>query len=146
MAKFEDALDEFLERQLEDIHEQIAAIDRSKTVQAAQALLAKKARLQAAERALLGAGSKTTGGDGGGRVTQAQVVANMEVGRLYSVEELAEKMGTTDIVVRGHLNRGNGERFITPSRGVWGLRDPEAGFSGPGDYLEVLASTDGDDD
>jgi hypothetical protein len=145
MAKFEEQLDEFLQGQLDAIHEQIAAIDRSKTVQAAQALLAKKARLQAAERALLGAGSKTTGGDGGGRVTQAQVVANMEVGKLYTVEELAEKMGTTDIVVRGHLNRGNGERFLTPVRGVWGLRDPEAGFNEASDYNDVAASGDDDD-
>jgi hypothetical protein len=145
MAKFEEQLDEFLERQLEDIHEQIAAIDRSKTVQAAQALLAKKARLQAAERALLGAGSKTTGGDGGGRITQAQVVANMEVGTVYTVEQLAEKMGTTDIVVRGHLNRGRGERFISIDRGHWGLRDPEAGYDEPGDF-SVEAIEEADDD
>ena len=144
MPKFEDALDETLEQMLENIHEQIAAIDRSKTVQAAQALLAKKARLQAAERALLGAGSKTTGGDGGGRVTQAQVVANMEVGHLYTVEELAQKIGTTDIVVRGHLNRGNGERFLTPQRGIWGLRDPEAGYKEPGDFDLPAAGEDDD--
>jgi len=144
MAKFEDQLDETLQTMLDDIHEQIAKIDSSKVVQAATALLAKKARLQAAERALLGAGSKTTGGDGGGRVTQAQVVANMEVGEIYTVDALAEKMGTTDIIVRGHLNRGAGERFISVERGVWGLRDPEHGYNTADDF--TLEDTEGGGD
>jgi hypothetical protein len=131
--KGEAELDEFIETQLEQIHQQIEAIDNHKIVRAAQALLAKKSRLQAAERALLGAGSKTTS-SGGDRVTQAQVVAAMTVGEVHTVDELAAAMGVSPEVVRGHLNRGRGERFVAIERGHWGLRDPEAGYSSADDF------------
>jgi len=143
MAKTEQ-VDETIQGMIDDIQEQIKEIDNHKVVRAAQQLLAQKAKLQAAQRALMGAGSKTTAGDGGGRVTQAQVVANMDVGTVYTVEALAEKMGTTDVIVRGHLNRGRDERFISVDRGHWALRDPEAGFNSVEDL--AVSEDEGEDD
>jgi hypothetical protein len=123
---------EGLEALLEEIDQQIAKIDNHKVVRAAEKLLAKKQRLMAARRALLGTGSKLTGGSNNGRTTQAEVVEFMQrqdPGTRFGVDEIAQGLSVTPEVVRGHLNRGNGERFLTPERGVWVLRDPEKGFA-----------------
>lgn len=117
-------VDDFIAEQLEAIDEKIREIDNSRIVKAAEALLDQKMKLQSARRSLLGAGSKT-GGNAGARVTQAEVVARMEIGEEYTVEALAAEMGHTPEVIRGHLNRGKGERFTKNHDGSWSLRDPE---------------------
>lgn len=131
--------DDFIEEKLAEIDEQIEKINNSKAIRAAEALIQKRDRLKAARAALLGAGPKLTGGSGNGRMSQAEVVAfferNVETGKTITVEELAKGLSTTQEVVRGHLNRGNGERFLTPRRGEWALRDPKNGV----DTLEDLA-------
>lgn len=132
MSKTED-LDQAVQGMLDDIHEKIAEIDNHPTVRKAQALLATKAKLQMAERALLGTGSKTTS-SGGTRVTREQVAANMEVGMVYTMQELAEKMSVGVDVVRGHLQRGNGETFIKLNSNEWAKRDPQAGYNSSVDF------------
>lgn len=127
MGKSEEKLDEFVQAQLDAIHEKIGEIDNHPTVRKAQELLATKARLQMAERALLGTGSRTTS-SGGTRVTRDQVAANMKTGMLYTQEELAQTMGVSPDVIRGHLQRGNGETFIKVGS-EWAKRDPEHGYN-----------------
>lgn len=110
---------------LEQLDEEIQKIDNHKVVRAAERLLAKKGRLQAARRALLGAGNKMTG-SGGSRVTQGEVVAWFEANPgAWGVEAIAGDMGHSPEVIRGHLNRGKGERFDKAPDGMWVLRDPE---------------------
>lgn len=118
---------------VEQIDEKIQEIDNDPIVRQAEELLEEKRRLQSARRALLGAGPKLTGGSGGGqRVTQAEVVEFMR-DRDYinddgsiSVGELAGEMGYGEAVIRGHLNRGKGERFIKHEDGEWSLNDPKS--------------------
>lgn len=121
-----------LDEMVEQIDDQIREIDNHKVVRAAEKLLEQKRRLQGARRALLGAGPKLTGGSGGGqRVTQAEVVEFMRDhgwvnDESISVGELASQMGYGEAVIRGHLNRGKGERFIKHDDGEWSLRDPKS--------------------
>lgn len=125
MATATDQVDGFIEEQLEAIDEQITKINNSKVVRAAEALIEKRTRLMAARRSLLGVGPKLTGGGGGTRVTQGEVVAYFEANpEATTVEEIATAMGHTPEVIRGHLNRGKGERF-TKDNNLWSLRDPE---------------------
>lgn len=125
MATASSKVEDFISEQLEAIDGQIQAIDGSKVVRAAQALLDQKAKLMAARRSLLGAGPKLTGGGGGTRVTQGEVVAWFEANEgEHSVEDIASAMGHSPEVVRGHLNRGKGERF-QKNNNLWSLRDPE---------------------
>jgi hypothetical protein len=44
--------------------------------------------------------------------------------------------GSTDAQIRGHLNRGKGERFLKRSDGTWFLRDPENGIDTEEDLPE----------
>jgi hypothetical protein len=84
--------------------------------------------LQMARRALLGVGSKTTS-SGGTRVTQGEVVQwflQKQLDEGYSVSYISEAMGYPEATIRGHLNRGNNERFEKyEGTGLWNLRDPE---------------------
>lgn len=137
--KMTDTMDEFIETQLEAIDEQIQKIDNSKVMQAAQELIAKRTILVATRRALMG-GNAMTGGSSGNRVSREDVVRAMqasELGTGFMVADLAHNVGTTESVIRGHLSRGDGERFFKSGR-QWYLRDPEKGFEGPSDL--------GDDD
>lgn len=128
-SKTEDAVEDFVAATLESIDEQIAKIDSSKVVQAAEKLLAKKTTLMAARRALLG-GNNMTGGSSGTRIHQSDVVRAMEVGENgSSPAELADALHTTEAVIRGHLNRGKDERFLKDENNLWYLRDPERGVN-----------------
>lgn len=124
--------DDTLTSLIEDIDDQIQAIDNHKVVRQAEKLLEKKRRLQGARRALLGAGPKMTGGSGGGnRVTQAEVVEFMRkegyIGdHTIKATLLAEQMGHDESVLRGHLNRGRDERFTQHEDKSWSLRDPKS--------------------
>lgn len=98
-------------------------------MQGYEILKQRRDRLAAARRALLGVGSRTTA-NAGTRITQdevAQVLQQFEDGA--TVNDLMGKMsGATDGQIRGHLNRGKGERFLQKG-GKWYLRDPEAGIN-----------------
>lgn len=117
---------------VEQIDEKIREIDNDPIVRQAEELLEEKRKLQAARRALLGAGPKLTGGSAGGqRVTQAEVVEFMRDhgwvnDESISVGDLASQMGYGEAVIRGHLNRGKDERFIKHDDGEWSLRDPKS--------------------
>jgi response regulator of citrate/malate metabolism len=120
-----DKISTFIEEQLEAIDEKIQEIDSHKVVRAAQKLLDQKQQLQAARRALLGAGS-TTGSNGGNRVTQQEVIKWFEANEgWHSVASIAGAMGHGEAVIRGHLNRGKDERFEKNGNSEWRLRDPE---------------------
>lgn len=127
MAKMEDMVNDFIATQLEEIDDQIALIDNSKVVKAAQELLAKKQILMATRRALLG-GNTLTGGASGTRIAQSDVVGAFTNGEGLTVPAIAAAIHTTEAVVRGHLNRGKDERFIKKGH-LWFLRDPEAGVN-----------------
>lgn len=138
-SKTEDAVEDFVAATLESIDEQIAKIDSSKVVQAAEKLLAKKTTLMAARRALLG-GNNMTGGSSGTRIHQSDVVRYMsetEDQGGYSPTRIASALHTTEAVIRGHLNRGKDERFLKKDN-LWYLRDPERGIN----TVEDLDATD----
>lgn len=101
---------------------------------------AQRDRLTSARRSLLGVGSRTTS-SGGSRVTQDEVAKVMRdnpemVG--YSVSDLVTLIsGSTEGQVRGHLNRGKGERFLKrTSDNRWFLRDPESDINDEDDLPE----------
>jgi response regulator of citrate/malate metabolism len=128
-----DKISTFIEEQLEAIDEKIQEIDGHKVVRAAQKLLDQKQQLQAARRALLGAGS-TTGSNGGNRVTQQEVIKWFEANEgWHSVASIAGAMGHGEAVIRGHLNRGKDERFEKNGNSEWRLRDPERKEDDDGD-------------
>lgn len=127
MATADEKLEDYIAGLLEDIDAQITSIDESKVMRAAAKLIEKKTKLMAARRALLG-GNPMTGGSSGTRISQGDVVGKMTNGNGYSPAALAESLHTTEAVIRGHLNRGNNERFLKKD-GLWYLRDPEAGIN-----------------
>jgi hypothetical protein len=95
-------------------------------------------RLTAARRSLMGVGSRTTS-SGGSRVTQDEVAKALssEGEDGATVALLVTKLsGSTDAQIRGHLNRGKGERFLKRSDGTWFLRDPENGIDTEEDLPE----------
>lgn len=121
-----NGVDNFIEEQLELIDEQIQKIDNHKVMRAATRLIEQKNKLMAARRALLGVGNKLTA-SGGNRVTREEVVEFMDRDPTHEwdVGDLAEAMGHSPEVIRGHLNRGKDERFTKLDNGKWILRDPE---------------------
>lgn len=134
MATMENSIEDFIEKSLEEIDEQITKIDNSKVMKAAAKLIEKKNILMATRRALMG-GNKMTGGSSP-RITQADVVKFMEGAEDgHTPAEIAEALHTTESVARGHLNRGNGERFLKKDNRWW-LRDPEAGVNSADDIEE----------
>lgn len=124
-------MDSVIEKMVEEIDKELEKIENHKAMKAVQKLLERKAKLQASRRALLGTGNKLTG-EGGNRVTQAEVVAwfkarleDQGADHKFSVADIAESMGHNEATVRGHLNRGKGERFTKHDDGTWSLRDPK---------------------
>lgn len=119
----------FIEDQAEAIDQEIQTIDEwlkgSKAARIVQRKQQDKERLMMARRALLGVGNRTTN-SGGSRVTQEEVVQAMGALDGVTVDTLAGLMGHSTEVVRGHLNRGKGERFIKKDN-MWYLRDPKNG-------------------
>jgi hypothetical protein len=111
---------------LEEIDEEIRKIDNHKVVRAAEKLLAKKARLQSARRAMLGAGNKLTS-SGGNRVTREEIVEFMrgQGDESFEVSDLASRMGHSPEVIRGHFNRGKDEVFTKNADNTWSILDPE---------------------
>lgn len=123
----------FIDEKLQEIDEQITELEDDKIFKKAMKIKAQIDVLKAARAALMGAGPKLTGGSTNGRMTQMQVIGWMqtkgEPGTVFTVEEICKGLHASDSVIRGHLNRGNGERFLTPERGKWALRDPEKGIN-----------------
>lgn len=133
MPTMDSQVDEFVEKLLEDIDEQITRIDNSKAMKAAAKLIDQKNKLMATRRALLG-GNKMTGGSSP-RITQSDVVKWFEDNSDYdgaTPKDLAENLHTTEAVIRGHLSRGKDERFLKKND-RWYLRDPEAGINSADD-------------
>lgn len=90
-----------------------------------QPLIELRDRLQASRRAMLNDRSVASGGGRG--TSQAEVVNAMRDIDVtgISVFDLAQRVGASEAVIRGHLNRGKDERFTKHSDGKWTLREPE---------------------
>lgn len=113
---------------IEQMDTRLEVFDRVKT---------QRDRLTAARRSLLGVGSRTTSG-GGSRVTQDEVAKVVSEHEGITVAGLVTAIsGSTDGQIRGHLNRGKGERFLKrASDGTWFMRDPENGIDDEDDLPE----------
>jgi DNA-binding CsgD family transcriptional regulator len=88
-----------------------------------QPLIELRDRLQSARRALLNERAVASGGGRG--LSQAEVVSALASLGRASVYELAQKLGANEAAVRGHLNRGKGERFDKLADNHWMVREPE---------------------
>ena len=145
-TKLEAFADDLIETQLSQIDD--ALEDLNKKLEVFDRIKVKRDQLQAARRALLGVGSRTTA-NAGSRITQDEVIAAMKAAdpdsEGISVSELMGAVpGSSDAQLRGHLNRGLNERFLKrASDNKWFLRDPEAGINTVDDLPE---EGDGDDD
>jgi len=119
----QDALD-IIDEKLAEVNKKLEVFDRVKE---------ERDKLQAARRALLGVGNKMTG-SGGSRITADEVAKWMEDNANghtdgFTPAEMAKGLSTTDAVVRGHMARGAGERFLKINN-KWKLNDPEADAEG----------------
>lgn len=91
-----------------------------------QPLIELRDRLQASRRAMLNDRSVASGGGRG--TSQAEVVNAMRApnnGEGMSVFDIAQAVGASEAVIRGHLNRGKDERFRKLADGKWELHEPE---------------------
>jgi hypothetical protein len=110
------------ERELDGIDKQLKVINGR--LADFEPLIELKGRLEGARRALLNDRAVASGGGRG--LTQSEVVnALREMGEPSSVYEIAQKLGTNEATVRGHLNRGKDERFKKNGDNKWSLREPE---------------------
>lgn len=126
----EDPLDQLLA----EIEEKIEEINNHKIMRAAEKLIDRRTKLIAARRALLG-GNALTGGSSGTRITRDDVIRSMDATGPNSVAALAQKLSTSEAVIRGHLSRGKDEAFIKKGSD-WYLRDPERGINTEHDIEE----------
>src|SRR5882672_10292090 len=108
------------ERALNETDKQLQLIE--KRLANLQPLIELRDRLQASRRAMLNDRSVASGGGRG--TSQAEVVNAMSSGPM-SVYEIAQAVGASEAVIRGHLNRGKDERFLKTAEGTWMLREPE---------------------
>lgn len=88
-----------------------------------QPLIELRDRLQSARRALLNERAVASGGGRG--LSQAEVVSALASLGEASVYALSQKLGSNEAAVRGHLNRGKGERFEKTTENTWRVREPE---------------------
>lgn len=122
LAEVEESKQELLG----NIDEAIAKIE--KRMAPYEALNSKKLELVAARRALLG-GARLTGGSGGQRIRQEDVVDGLRgVAEGLTSQELADKLSGPEPSIRSHLNRGKDERFLKKGH-RWFLRDPKNGIN-----------------
>jgi hypothetical protein len=88
-----------------------------------QPLIELRDRLTSARRAILNERAVASGGGRG--ISQSEIVNAMRDKGALSVYEVAQAVGATESVVRGHLNRGKNERFTKQDDNKWVLREPE---------------------
>jgi hypothetical protein len=124
MATAQQVAQKIKQRQVDSIDAELAEIN--KTLRKYEPLFELKKQLEGARRALLSERAPTAGGGRG--LTQEEVVnALSEMGEA-TVAAVAERLSASEPAVRGHFNRGDGERFVSRrDNGVvlWAVRDPE---------------------
>jgi hypothetical protein len=122
-----------LEQYAEDLVQQVidgevginvAIKDLDKRLEVFDAVKIHRDRLLASRRALLGVGNKLTG-SGGPRITSDEVHQWLEAHGPASTQEMATALSTNDAVIRGHMSRGNNERFERNGDGKWHVVDHE---------------------
>lgn len=125
-TKLEAFAEELVASQLEEIDAKIDELNAK--LEVFDRIKVQRDKLTMARRALMGVGSRTTG-NAGSRITQDEVAKALdEFEDGATVTMLMESVpGANDGQIRGHLNRGNNERFLKRGDGHWFLRDPEAG-------------------
>jgi hypothetical protein len=135
-TRLEAFADELVQDQLANIDE--ALEDLNKKLEVFDRIRVKRDQLMSARRALLGVGNRQTG-SGGTKITQDEVAQAMNGnGDGMTTQEIVSACpGSTDAIIRGHLSRGKGERFLKrESDGKWFLRDPENGINEADDLPE----------
>lgn len=128
-TKLEAFAEEVIAEQVESLDERIEELN--KRLEVYDRVKLERDKLMMARRALLGVGSKTTN-SGGSRIQQAEVVRALEASNgsgMHVADIVAAIPGSNDAQIRGHLNRGNGERFLKRGDNKWFLRDPEVGVN-----------------
>jgi predicted DNA-binding protein YlxM (UPF0122 family) len=147
MAK-RTVLDKILEEADEAIQEQVEQLDAAiekinERLAPYEKLNAKKEQFQRARNALLG-GSRLTGG-GTTRMSQEMVRDYLRENPGETIEEVAEGMNANRDAIRGHLYRGNNERFLTKDKHWW-VRDPKNGINDVDDLPDPDDENEDEDD
>lgn len=124
-TKLEQFAEAIVEQQLNQLDEQLDILN--KKMEVFDRVKVERDKLMAARRALLGVGSRTSA-NAGNRTTSDEVAQSMELHVGYTTQELASRLSTTDAVIRGHLSRGNNERWFKFGN-LWYKRDPEEGVN-----------------
>lgn len=133
-SKLEKYAEELVDKALEGEMSLNEAIDElNKRLEVFDRVKVYRDRLVAARRALMGVGGRTTSGTNGNRLTSDEVAKAMSdtfpEGATVSMITAAIP-GSNEAQVRGHLNRGRGERFLKrESDNHWFLRDSEEGIN-----------------
>jgi hypothetical protein len=99
---------------IDDLNSKLEVFDRVKV---------HRDRLMSARRALLGVGNKTTA-NAGTRVTSDEVALWLSENGPASPAAMAEGIGTSEAVIRGHMSRGK-DRFEKLASGEWRTIDHE---------------------
>lgn len=128
-SKLETYAEDLVERVLEgDVSINEAIEDLEKRLEVYERVKVNLNKLLSARRAMMGVGPRMTNSGGGARISQDEVVRAMSDEGM-SIAELVEAVpGANDGQIRGHLNRGKGERFLKRADNKWFLRDPEKGI------------------
>lgn len=129
----EELVDEVMEGNV-GINDAIEQMDRK--LEVFDRVKVHRDRLTSARRALLGVGSRTTS-SGGARVTVDEVALWLETNGPATNAQMAEGLGVTDGVIRGHMSR-NKDRFHKNGDGNWSVVDHEKD--------DTVDDDEGDDD
>lgn len=132
ISRAEKAAQGIIEEKVEEIDEAIKQIEVA--LRPYEKLREKQQNLIRARDALLG-GNRTTGG-GGTRVRLDSVKEIVRDNPGIATQKVADKTGGSYAGAYAHLNRNEGDLFLTDHDGHWWLRDPKNGFNELSDYEE----------
>lgn len=123
---------DLIDEQVAQIDEAIGTIERR--MKPYESLAQKKQQLLQARRALLGQGSRLTGGTGGSRLTLDEIKGWLSENPGSSPGVIAEHFGVSQSTVSSHLYR-NKTVFINRDGSYW-VRDPKSGLDTAADIEE----------
>jgi hypothetical protein len=129
-------LEKYAEELVEDVMEGKVGIneaidDLNRKLETYDRVKVHRDRLMSARRALLGVGNKTTA-NAGARITSDEVALWLGENGPASPAAMAEGIGTTEAVIRGHMSRGK-DRFEKLASGEWQTVDHERTDDGEDD-------------
>lgn len=132
ISRAEKATQAIIDEQVEQMNEAIQQVEVA--LRPYEKLREKQQNLIRARDALLG-GNKLTGG-GGTRVRLETVKEFVRENPGASTQTVADGVGGTYAGAYAHLNRNEGDLFLTDHRGNWWLRSPKDGKNTIEDYEE----------